>query len=141
MAVLLKDLLFMQEDQIQVVTENKKYYMSSESLTKEQSELLEQPVLKMEMKGEDAIFHVREPQRTKRQLTVAELERICDRIIYHYNGELYVMKTPTDKQLQYAQDFHWQETVTKLPIELQKHTVVKVIPEVDSGGYAAYLKE
>ena len=51
------------------------------------------------------------------------------------------MKTPTDTQAQYAQDFHWQETLTKLPIELQKHTVVKVIPEADSGGYAAYLQE
>lgn len=141
MKVLLKDLLFMQEDQIQVVTENKTYYMSSESLTKEEAELLEQPVLKMEMTGEDAIFHVREPQRTKRQFTVAELERICEHVVYLYHGELYVMKTPTDKQLQYAQDFHWQETLTKLPIELQKHTVVKVIPEVDSGGYAAYLQE
>ena len=140
MAVLLKDLLFIQDDQVQVVTENKKYYMSSDSLTKE-AELLEQPVLKMEMKGEEAIFHVREPQRTKRQFTVAELERICEHVVYLYHGELYTMKTPTDKQLQYAQDFHWQETVTKLPIELQKHTVVKVIPEVDSGGYAAYLKE
>lgn len=141
MAVLLKDLLFIQDDQVQVVTENKKYYMSSDSLTKEEAELLEQPVLKMEMKGEEAIFHVREPQRTKRQFTVAELERICEHVVYLYHGELYTMKTPTDKQLQYAQDFHWQETVTKLPIELQKHTVVKVIPEVDSGGYAAYLKE
>lgn len=141
MTVLLKDLLFMQEDQIQVVTENKKYYLSSNSLTKEEAELLEQPVLKMEMTGEDAIFHVREPQRTKRQLTVAELERICDRIIYHYNGELYVMKTPTDTQVQYAQDFYFQETLTKLPIELQTHTVVKVISEADSGGYAAYLQE
>lgn len=131
----------MQEDQIQVVTENKKYYMSSESLTKEEAELLEQPILKMEMKGDDAIFHVREPQRTKRQFTVAELERVCEHVIYLYHGELYTMKTPTDTQLKYAQDFHWQETVTKLPIELQKHTVVKVIPEVDSGGYAAYLQE
>lgn len=141
MTVLLKDLLFMQEDQIQVVTEDKTYYLSSNSLTKEEAELLEQPVLKMEMNGEDAIFHVREPQRTKRQFTVAELERICEHVVYLYHGELYVMKTPTDKQLQYAQDFHWQETLTKLPIELQKHTVVKVIPEVDSGGYAAYLQE
>lgn len=141
MAVLLKDLLFMQDDQVQVVTENKKYYMSSDSLTKEEAELLEQPVLKMEMKGEEAIFHVREPQRTKRQFTVAELERICEHVVYLYHGELYTMKTPTDKQVQYAQDFHWQETVTKLPIELQKHTVVKVIPEADSGGYAAYLQE
>lgn len=141
MAVLLKDLLFMQEDQIQVVTENKKYYMSSESLTKEEAELLEQPILKMEMKGDDAIFHVREPKRTKRQLTVAELEQICEHVVYLYHGELYTMKTPTDTQVQYAQDFHWQETLTKLPIELQKHTVVKVIPEADSGGYAAYLQE
>ena len=130
----------MQEDQIQVVTENKKYYMSSESLTKEEAELLEQPILKMEMKGDDAIFHVREPKRTK-QLTVAELEQICEHVIYLYHGELYTMKTPTDTQVQYAQDFHWQETLTKLPIELQKHTVVKVIPEADSGGYAAYLQE
>ena len=141
MAVLLKDLLFMQDDQIQVVTEKQKYYMSSDSLTKEEAELLKQPVLKMEMKGGDAIFHVREPQRTKRQFTVAELERICDHVVYLYHGELYVMKTPTDKQLQYAQDFHWQDTLTKLPIELQSHTVVKVIPEAESGGYVAYLKE
>lgn len=141
MAVLLKDLLFMQDDQVQVVTENKKYYMSSDSLTKEEAELLEQPILKMEIKGDDAIFHVREPKRTKRQLTVAELEQICEHVVYLYHGELYVMKTPTDKQLQYAQDFHWQETLTKLPIELQSHTVVKVIPEAESGGYAAYLKE
>ena len=81
MAVLLKDLLFMQDDQVQVVTENKKYYMSSDSLTKEEAELLEQPILKMEMKGDDAIFHVREPKRTKRQLTVAELEQICEHYI------------------------------------------------------------